>query len=108
MIYLSDNVDGEILFDNNNISFLPKHGRVLIFDQSLFHEGLKNSSNKYFIRSEFMYYRELPVENENDITAMQLYNEAKISYKINPKQSKELESKAFQLSSLLEDTILNL
>jgi hypothetical protein len=107
MIYLQDS-DGDLKF-NNNLQVTPKCGRVVIFNQSLLHEGLENRNHiKYFIRSELMFTRNLSIETKNDKIAMELYNEAKEYNDSDSNKSKLLEEKAFQLSNLLERMILNL
>lgn len=107
MIYLQDS-DGDLKF-NHNLQITPKCGRVVIFNQSLLHEGLENRNHiKYFIRSELMFTRNLSIETKNDKIAMELYNEAKEYNDSDSNKSKLLEEKAFQLSNLLERMILNL
>jgi hypothetical protein len=101
MIYLKDS-DGDLKF-NDNLQFTPKCGRVILFNQSLLHEGLININEiKYFIRSELMFTRDISIETENDLIAMKIYNQAKES------KCKLLEDRAFELSSLLERMILNI
>jgi hypothetical protein len=109
MVYLSTNTDGSLFFpEKNNLTILPKIGRIVIFDQKLLHSGLINSDTKYFIRSEALYMRSNPMESEADKIALELYNEAKEINAINPEKSRLLEKEAFELSPLLENTILNL
>jgi len=105
MIYLKDS-DGDLKF-NDTLQFTPKCGRVVIFNQSLLHEGLENKNHiKYFIRSELIFTRNISIESFNDKLAMELYTYAKL----NPhsEESKLLEEKAFELSELLENIILNI
>lgn len=104
MIYLEDS-DGDIKFDNIQVS--PKKGRVVIFDQKLLHEGLSNNQIKYFIRSELMYSRIIPIESINDRKAIELYNNAIKLINIDNHKARQLEEEAFIMSPLLEDTILN-
>ena len=105
MLYLNDS-DGDIRF-KNGLSFSPKLGRVIIFDQSLEHEGLVNEKDiKYFIRTELMYTREEKVESEKDISGFEKYQEAKKYVNIDNEKSLTLETEAFQLSPLLESLIL--
>jgi hypothetical protein len=106
MIYL-ENSDGDIKF--SDVQFTPKKGRLIIFDQSLLHEGLPNYNHlKYYIRSEIMFSRMSPIESKNDKDAMVLYNTAIELYNTDKEKSLELESEAFKLSPLLEKTILNM
>lgn len=106
MVYLSDNSDGELSFDHNQISLFPKPGRVVIFDQDLLHHGNFNSEYKYFIRSEIMYSRSKPLASPTDIEAMKLYSKATSCFLSNPIASLNLEQEAFSLSPLLEHEIL--
>lgn len=107
MIYLNDS-DGNFKF--NNIEIEPKIGRVVIFNQQLLHEGLENLIQvKYFIRSEIMYLRETSIETPNDKKAIELYNQAIELHKQGDlTQASNLESKAFELSPMLERIVLNL
>ncbi len=107
MVYLNDS-DGDIKFDNLQVQ--PKLGRVVIFNQKLLHEGLENTSGfKYFIRSELMYQREKSIEKPADARAMELYTQASVLSKEGRREEAEiLESQAFELSPLLERTVLNL
>ena len=107
IIYLKDS-DGDLKF-NPTLQFAPKCGRVVIFNQSLEHEGLANISEiKYYIRSELMFVRNILIETENDLFAFEIYNQAKIYNNLDPIKSKLLEEEAFALSSLLERMILNI
>jgi hypothetical protein len=107
MVYLNDS-DGDIKFDNLQVQ--PKLGRVVIFNQKLLHEGLENTSGfKYFIRSELMYQREKSIEKPADTRAMELYTQASVLIKDGRREEAEiLEAQAFELSPLLERTVLNL
>ena len=105
MIYLKDS-DGDLKF-NNNLHFTPKCGRVVIFNQALLHEGLKNNNHiKYFIRSELMFTRTISIETFNDKLAMEIYTHAR--KEPHTEKSRLLEEKAFELSELLENIILNI
>lgn len=105
MLYLNES-DGDIRFING-LSFSPKCGRLLIFNQSLEHEGLVNEKEiKYFIRTELMYTREERVETEKDILAFEKYQDAKNYIHSDAEKSAKLESDAFELSPLLESLIL--
>lgn len=105
MLYLNDS-DGDIRFKNDMI-FSPKLGRVIIFDQSLEHEGLINEKKiKYFIRTELMYTREEKVETDKDIIGFKKYQEAKKYVNIDDEKSSLLETEAFELSPLLESLVL--
>ena len=108
MIYLSEN-DGYLKFNSPTSPtfepIYPKAGRLVIFDQSLVHEALQNTQDKYYIRSEIMYKRSKPLETKTDIEAMNLYNKAISSYTLNPTESIYLESLAFQKSPLLESIV---
>jgi hypothetical protein len=109
MLYLSNNDDGATHFSKQNLSVLPKAGRLLIFNQNLLHYGMSNViDDKYFIRSEIMYLRYKSIATQSDIKAMELYNMAKNLYYLDPSNSLELETEAFKLSPLLEDTVLGL
>jgi len=104
MLYLNES-DGDIRF-RNGMSFLPKLGRMIIFDQSLEHEGLINhKETKYFVRTELMYTREIKVETENDKRGFEKYQEAKNYINIDNEKSLMLETDAFKLSPLLESLI---
>ncbi len=107
MVYLNDS-DGDLKFDDLQVQ--PKLGRVVIFDQKLLHEGLENTSGfKYFIRSELMYQREQSIEKPADARAMELYTQASILSKEGKKEEAEiLENQAFEMSPMLERTVLNL
>ena len=107
MIYLTDNEDGELFFIDQNLKVKPKPGRVVIFNLNLLHSGLINTTIKYFMRSEIMYHRKLPIETLNDQKAMMLYVEAQSQNYTNPERAHNLEARAFKLSPLLEDVILN-
>ncbi len=106
MLYLND-TDGDTKF-TDDISITPKMGRLVIFDQTLEHEGLVNNKLKYFIRSEIMFERSRKIETENDKIAMEKYLEAIQINKTNPNAARELEIKAFELSPILESLIYNL
>jgi hypothetical protein len=108
MIYLSDNNDGGTRFINENITVLPKKGRVCIFNQNLIHEGLSNSKEKYLMRSEILYHREHKIETEDDRKALTLFEEAKKIFIIDIKKASELEKEAYKLSPNLENAILNI
>ena len=102
MVYLTESTDhsGQLLFPllcRPPLSIEPIRGRVVLFNQDLLHEGLANTHNKAFIRSECMYKRSVPIETELDRQAMVLFNMA------NP----ESEMDAFALSPLLRDMVLN-
>ncbi len=99
LIYLND-TDGDTWFKNITVS--PKKGRLVLFDQSLLHEGLVNNNVKYIIRSEIMYERLDKIETYKEKEAMRIYNEAYLN------NSEELEEKAFAMSPLLESLIINL
>lgn len=105
MIYLNDNVDGELFFPNEKLTVLPKAGRVVIFDQDLLHQGLTNTTEKYFMRSEAMFINENVVETKEDQEAMDYYQNAIELYYSNPIKSLEMEQKAFELSPALKDLI---
>ena len=110
MVYLSDNEDGALKFSGEeNASFLPREGRVVIFDQKLLHEGCTNSKMKYYARSEIMYSRSSKIETSDDAEAASLYREACRLHSADPTSSraKLLEEKSFTLSPLLEKLILN-
>lgn len=103
MVYLTDNEDGETSF--GCVKCIPKKGRVLIFRQSLAHDGYVNSKDKWFIRSELMYKRGKSVATSNDKKAINLYNQAIDIHKTDPTKAKQLESEAFDLSPILEKLI---
>ena len=110
MVYLTESIDhsGQLSFlygPNNGQAFKPVRGRVVLFNQDLVHEGLANTHDKIFIRSECMYKRTVPVESELDRQAMVLFNKAKNEH--NSEQSKQLESGAFALSPLLKNMVYN-
>ena len=105
MLYLND-TDGDTKFIDG-ISVTPKMGRMLIFDQTLEHEGLVNTDLKYFIRSEIMFERSTKIETENDIIAMEKYLEAIKIDPIDPDKALQLENEAFDLSPMLESMIFN-
>jgi hypothetical protein len=105
ILYLTDNIDGSLEIDG--MSILPKKGRICIFRQSLVHEGLINSSEKYFLRSELLYHRQKPCETDDDKEAMKLLEEAKRVYYEDINLSLTLEDMAYKLSSNLEDSVLN-
>lgn len=59
----------------------PIEGRILIFDQSLVHEGVPPSAphSKYIIRSDIMYNRMQPLlTSEDDLKAYSLFREAEV------------------------------
>jgi hypothetical protein len=89
----------------------PKAGRMLIFDQSLVHEGVPPSlpHTKYIIRSDLMFHRSPEILNTpDDIAAYRIYREGENL----AEAGKYLESivkmkEALRLSPALKD-ILNL
>jgi hypothetical protein len=105
MLYLND-TDGDTKFIDG-ISITPKIGRLLIFDQTLEHEGLINNDLKYFIRSEIMFERSTKIDTENDRIAMKKYLEAIEINKTNPDLALQLETEAFKLSPILESMVYN-
>ncbi len=120
IVYLADS-DGDTRFyhqlpHSNNANsngkkyfdVTPKQGRFVIFHQSIEHEGLINTNDyKYFMRSELMYRRQEPLEQDSDREAMIKYQKAKECFFTNANESERLEIQAFQLSPTLEDLILN-
>ena len=106
MVYLSNNTDGYLQFDNLQIA--PKHGRVVIFNQSLSHQGNLNSEPKFFIRSEIMYQRSKKIATPDDIRAFEIYKTALQYHFSQPELAAKLELEAFELSPLLEREILDL
>jgi hypothetical protein len=106
MLYLND-ADGEISFQNG-LKFSPKLGRLIIFDQSLEHEGLPNEKEiKYFIRTELMYTREEEINTPNDTLGFEKYQEAKRNINLDEERAKTLEAAAFELSPILESMIFD-
>lgn len=79
---------------------------MVIFHQDLLHEGITNNLDKYFIRSEVMFDRVKPIQTETDKNAFSLYKKAYNCYYTNPLKSKELETKAFEMSPELERVVV--
>lgn len=105
MLYLSNNEDGATKFVKGDMEVKPKEGRLLIFNQSLTHEGLVNGHDKYFIRSELLYTRSAKTETVKDKEAMKIYNVAKTVNQSNPERAKNLEDMAFAMCPRLEDMV---
>ena len=105
LIYLSSHEDGCLHVDGKIIK--PVIGRVVIFDQALLHHATVNTDNKYFMRSEILYHREVGIKTAKDDLAMNIYNEAKLLNFTNSNQAEELETTAFKMSPSLENIILD-
>ena len=105
LIYLSTHEDGCLHVDGKIIN--PVIGRVVIFDQALLHHATANTENKYLMRSEILYHREVGIKTDKDDLAMNMYNEAKLLNFTNSNQAEEMESSAFEMSPSLENIILD-
>jgi hypothetical protein len=107
MIYLGPSDEGgNLKFLSLHLEIVPKPGRLVVFDQSLLHEGLRTPAVKYFARTELVYQRSRPVETAADRQATELYQEAcRINY-AEPERAAVLEARAFELSPLLRELLL--
>lgn len=105
LLYLNDDEGGDIVFNDKKISFKPKAGRLIIFNQKLLHQSLPSKNEKYFIHSEVMFRRTNDILNDSDYKAFEIYKEAQ---SLPDKQRSEQEEIAFKMSAELERLVLNI
>lgn len=106
LIYLDDDNEGDIVFNDKKISFKPKAGRLIIFNQKLLHHSKPSSKEKYFLHSEVMFKREKEIDNKNELEAFDIYKKAQEIE--NHEDRIKQENIAYKISPNLESYVLNL
>jgi hypothetical protein len=105
LLYLNDDNEGDIVFNEKKISFKPKAGRLVIFHQKLLHHSLPSTNEKYFIHSEIMFERNNKINNESDRKAFEIF---KLAQDLTNDEKIKQEDVAFKMSSELEKLIFNI
>lgn len=85
-------------------SVQPIEGSALVFYHAHVHEGesVKSGSMKYFIRTDVLYKRKVPIcTSPEDVRAFEMYREARAMD--DPMAAMQLFRRAFKLSPTLAD-----
>jgi hypothetical protein len=105
LLYLNDDIAGDILFNDKNIQFKPKAGRLIVFNQKLRHQSEPSNNQKYFIHSEIIFDRINHIINQNDHNAFDIF---KAAQELPYEQKNIQEDIAFNISIELENMVLNI
>jgi len=106
LLYLNDDEDGEIVFNDKNLKFQPKAGRLIIFNQQLLHHSLPSTKEKCFLHSEIFCQRtDTSSITETDEEAVKIYQDAQT---LEDEEREKQEEIAFKMSSELEKMVFNL
>jgi len=88
-------------------SILPTCGSALVFYHAIVHEGeaIGKNAEKYIIRTDVMYKREIPICNEpEDVEAFRLYERAKeMTNEGEAEEAMKMFRRAFKLSQALAE-----
>lgn len=106
VVYLNDMFNGgkTHFYEHDGITIIPQTGSCLVLDQFLTHEGqVVTKGNKYILRFDIMYENK-PKYQGDYIESVKLWTKAsEIESSGDIKKAKEMEEKAFGMSSVIED-----